>query len=122
MRGRPPTVPASAVLDEVRHLIARAAGAPCPAIDLLAASVGVDWRIVSKAIAMLKAGGELKIERTAKCGGLKRRMRVLVNGRWSPWTAWTKRGPGTALLRRGQLFAAMPSADHIAVVTAAGRF
>lgn len=118
MRGRPAQVPASAVLDEVRHLIASAAGAPCPTLDAMTSATGATVWCVRSALAMLRAAGQLQVRRSARVvaqAGFRRKMRVLVGGQWSGWTAWTRR-------EVGEIRELAPPPEHLAAVTAAGRF
>ncbi|MBX3502808.1 MAG: GntR family transcriptional regulator [Alphaproteobacteria bacterium] len=125
-RGRPPAVPASAVLDEVRHLIARAAGEPCPTLGDMAQAVGVNIDTVRLAIRMLQDADELVIWGSNARGGFKvRLMGVMVGDRWR-WTSWSrprfKRGAMGRILPRAGEVERSPARDYLAAVTAAGRF
>lgn len=110
-RGRRPSVPATAIIDEVRHVIASTAGRPCPTLDYLSARTGTNQRIVRRALRLLRDAGDLRVKGVHQ--GFKR-MRVRVDGIWAGWTDWTVRG--------SYEIATTPRVDHIAAVTAAGRF
>jgi len=92
-RGRPAISGHETSLDEVRDLIARAAGQPCPTLDMMAEAIGANRDCAERAIELLRGAGQLQVRRSSrvKRGGFKRRLRVLVDGEWSPWTAWTRR-------------------------------
>lgn len=114
MRGRTPAVPAAAIVGEVRLLIARAARAPCPTLDHMAAAAGVNRDTIREALRQLREAGELQIRRSARSGGFKRKFRVIHGGEWSAWTAWTRREAYAAPV--------VEQRDHREAVMAAGRF
>lgn len=116
-RGRTPAVPASAVLDEVRHLIARAAGEPCPTLGHMARELGVTLDAVRTAVDKLQLAHELQVRRSARVSGpagFKRRMRVIVAGEWTGWTGWT--------VREAYRMPQSKAPDHVGAASAAGGF
>lgn len=114
-RGRPAAVPACAVVDEVRHLIASHAGAPCPTLSHMAAALGVNVDVVRAVVDGLRSAGELQVKRPSRGTNCpKRRLRVLIDGQWTRWTGWT--------VREAYRLAMRADNDHVVAVTAAGRF
>lgn len=109
MRGRRPAVPASAILDEVRTLIARAAGQPCPTNADIAKRLGLSVHAVHIALRELARLRQIRAQRTGQRGAYSRRVRVLIEGRWTEWTRWTERA-------KPQLD------DHLARVLASGNY
>lgn len=111
-RGRPLAVPASAVVDEVRRMIAAHAGAPCPTLGHMAAALGVHPRVVERMVVVMREAGELQVRRPSTAQNCpKRRMRVRIGDAWTQWTGWT--------VREAYVIARQ---DHCQAVMAAGGF
>jgi hypothetical protein len=119
-RGRPLIVLPPAVVEGLRKLIAGRAGHPCPDNKLLAQALGVDLRTLRRAIDRLERAGQLEIERSAFIGGLRRRMRVKLRGRWRPWTELTRRHAYDLRITAPDLLRG--SVHHLASVLMAGRY
>ena len=119
--GRPPVVLSPVIVEGVRALIAGRAGHPCPDNRLMAEALGVSAHSVRDAIDLLEAQGELRIERSAFVGGLRRRMRVMVRGRWRPWTGLTKRGAYDLRITAPDLLRVI-NTHHLMRVLLAGRY
>jgi hypothetical protein len=71
---------------------------------------------------MLEKAGELQIQRSAFIGGLRRRMRVKVRGRWREWTELTKRRAYDLKLTAPDLLRRSRNAHHLARLRMAGRY
>lgn len=119
--GRPPVVLSPVVVEAVRALIAGRAGHPCPDNRLMAAALGTTAHNVRDAIALLEAQGELEVQRSAFAGGLRRRLRVKLHGRWRPWTLLTKRGAYDLRITAPDLLRVI-NTHHLARVLLAGRY
>lgn len=91
LRGRVTIIVSPVVVEALRRLIAGRAGHPCPDNRLLAEVVGVNVQTLRAALDLLESRGQLEIQRSAFTGGLRRRMRVKLHGRWRNWTQLTKR-------------------------------
>lgn len=120
-RGRPQILLPPAIVEGVRAMIAGRAGHPCPDNRLMAAALGISARSVRDAIELLEAGGELEIQRSAFVGGLRRRIRVKVRGRWRGWTGLTKRGAYDLRITAPDLLKLI-NTHHLARVLIAGRY
>lgn len=119
--GRPPAVPVESVVESVRRLLADHAGKPCPSSESMAATLAVNEHTVRAAVRLLEAAGELRIERTAWIGGLRRRMRVRVGGEWCQWTKLSQRLKPALKITAPDLLAP-GDAHHVARVLAVGRY
>lgn len=89
-RGRPPALSAVAAREELRLLIGRAQGKPCPTSHDLATAMQVGERLIYATVIAMRAAGELQVLYSA-AGQRNRRMRVMLDGHWSEWTDWTAR-------------------------------
>lgn len=120
--GRLPLVSVDTVVEALRLMIAGRAGHPCPSNKHYADALEVNEQVVRTAMRRLEKAQELQIQRTAFIGGLRRRMRVKVRGRWREWTELTKRRAydlkitAPDLLRRGR------NAHHLERILGAGRY
>lgn len=119
-RGRRPVVVAHDIAEALRLLVAEHAGRPCPTNSAMARTLDVNQHTVRRAVRLLKAARVLQIQRTAWIGGLRRRMRVRVDDRWSAWTKLTSRRVFTLTLTADVLLTG--GAHHLARVLAAGRY
>jgi hypothetical protein len=120
-RGRPAVVLPPSIVEAVRLLIAGRAGHPCPDNRLIAEVLGTTAHNVRDAIALLEAQGQLEVQRSAFIGGLRRRMRVRVHGRWRSWTALTRRGAYDLRIAAPDLLKAIDT-HHLSRVLMAGRY
>ena len=120
-RGRPTAVLPPSIVEAVRLLIAGRAGHPCPDNRLMAEVLGTTARNVRDAIELLEAMGELEIQRSAFIGGLRRRMRVRMQGRWRLWTGLTRRGAYDLRIAAPDLLKAI-NTHHLSRVLMAGRY
>jgi hypothetical protein len=109
------------VVEAVRRLIAGRAGHPCPDNRLLAEVLGVNVQMLRAALDLLEARGELRIQRSAFTGGLRRRMRVKVHGRWRNWTQLTKRHAYDLRIVAPDLLRTI-NTHHLSRVLIAGRY
>ena len=119
--SRPQILLPPAIVEGVRALLAGRAGHPCPDNRLMAEALGVSAHSVRDAIELLESQGELKIQRSAFIGGLRRRIRVKLRGRWRPWTELTKRGAYDLRITAPDLLRAI-NTHHLARVLMAGRY
>lgn len=119
-RGRPPSVPAASLVEPLRALIAAHAGKPCPTGRDLARQLRVNEHAVRDALALLETADELQVARMAWIGGLRRRMRVTVDGAWSGWTELTKKRTSRLTLDPDRLLKG--DVHHVAMVLRAGRY
>ena len=87
----------------------------------MAEALGVSAHSVRDAIDVLEARGQLEIHRSASIGGLRRRLRVKVRGRWRPWTGLTKRGAYDLRVSAPDLLRVI-NTHHLARVLLAGRY
>lgn len=113
-------MPPASLLEALRALIVAHAGKPCPPRVLIAQMLGVNPEAVREALRLLEAAGELDVYRTAFIGGLRKRMRVKVDGAWSAWTALTKRRIFELRLDPDRFLEG--DAHHLAKVLRAGRY
>lgn len=120
--GRPAAVPAARVVEQLHALIAGRAGHPCPSREAMAAILQVDEHVVRRALRLLEDAGELQIQHTAWIGGLRRRMRVKINGRWCRWTDLSRRHAYDLKITAPDLLALAGDSHHVARVLAAGRY
>jgi len=96
--------------DRVRALLAISAGKPCPTDQAIGDTLGLSVHAVRQALADLVRRRLLRAQRTGQRGAYSRRIRVLVNGRWTAWTKWTQRAQKREC------------ADHVARVLTSGNY
>ena len=118
--GRPPSVPASSLVEPLRALIAAHAGKRCPTGEAMARRLSANEHAVREALRLLQAADELQVYRTAWIGGLRRRMRVKVDGQWSNWTRLSKKRTRRLTLDPDRLLSG--DRQHVARVLQAGRY
>ena len=75
-----------------------------------------------RALRRLEDAGELQIEHTAWIGGLRRRMRVKMNGRWRRWTDLSRRHAYDLKISSPDLLMLAGDSHHVARVLRAGRY
>ncbi|MBX3501428.1 MAG: GntR family transcriptional regulator [Alphaproteobacteria bacterium] len=119
--GHVPVLASPPLVEALRLLIAGRGGHPCPDNRLLAEALGVRVVTVRDALDLLEAAGELEIQRSAYIGGLRRRMRVKVAGRWRRWTALGRRGAYDLRITAPDLLHG-PDTHHLVRVLMAGKY
>lgn len=110
LMARNPTAPPDAIRLRVRAALALSAGKPCPTDAQMADGLGITIHAVRLALRELARLRQIRAQKTGERGAYSRRVRVLVNGRWSDWTKWTQRAQKHT------------TPDHLALVLASGNY